>query len=168
MGTAVDDDNTIYIIQGRIKLRMTGLFLLFLILMVFFALVFFVTYCGVAMNDTIASYFLANTYSTVKDIMQIKQEDFHLQQREMKSMQLAITQMLDHDLINRDALLANDLSLFKRLIGSAQLFNEKHRLLNNGDANGKVMPSPDDQLRRTHWQLASVDFKEDMLPAFHE
>lgn len=95
--------------------------------------------------------FIAATFSIVKDILQVKKNDFMLVQNELLISQHLILELVKGNIFNKKSLGGpnlDDINVFNRYIGSEYLLNKEF-------AETGVMPKEN----RTYWFVDTESFK---------
>ena len=93
-----------YLVQRRIRCAMIGTFVCSLLIILIASIIFFYMFLDSTLNMSVVSIFDAHTYSIVKDIIQVKRNDFILVQNEMKASASLILDLIEDKNFNKYSL----------------------------------------------------------------
>lgn len=109
-----------FLVQRRIRRAMIGTFVCSLLIILIASIIFFYEFLDSTLNLSVVSIFDAHTYSIVKDIIQVKRNDFMLVQNELKASASLIVDLIDRKNFNKNSLYENsDLTRLEKYLRNA-------------------------------------------------
>lgn len=100
---------------------MIGTFVCSLLIILIASIIFFYMFLDITLNLSVVSIFDAHTYSIVKDIIQVKRNDFILVQNEMKASASLILDLIEDKNFNK-------FSLYEDVAADPNVYDEERTM----------------------------------------